>query len=209
MDAVMTQTMLQVHGTRHSLGVTIERTIDEETARRFYALYVDTFGEMAIQAVARQVLHEHEFMEEMLDPRVDKYVAWDENGEAVAMCTLTNHLETVPWISPAYFAHHYPEHTARNAVYYLGFILVAHSHRRSRLFLEMIRRVSETLVEKRAMCGYDICGYNNEVLGLSASLDTMLQSMAHIDVGAMDTQTYYRAIALGPKSPGVPTTFSG
>jgi hypothetical protein len=211
MDAVMTQTLVDpqqqetLRTSRHCLSVTVEHVIDDATARRFYDLYVDTFGELAIKAVARQVLHEDEFMEEMKDPRIEKYVAWDENGEAVAMCTLTNHLETVPWISPAYFAHHYPEHTARDAVYYLGFILVAHSHRRSRLFLEMIRRVSQTLVEKRAMCGYDICSYNNEVLGLSASLDTMLQSMAHIDVAAVDTQTYYRAIALGPRSPLSPT----
>lgn len=203
----MTQTMLEVRSTRQTLAVTIERVVDDETARRFWALYLDTFSDLAVKAVARQVLHEHEFMEEMKDARVEKYVAWDENGEAVAMCTLTNHLETVPWISPAYFAHHYPEHTARNAVYYLGFILVARSHRRSRLFLEMIRRVSETLVEKRAMCGYDICAFNNEAFGLSTSLDTMLQSMAHIDVAAVDTQTYYRAIAIGPRPVDLPTFF--
>ena len=28
--------------------------------------------------MARQLLHEHEFMEEMRDPRVHKYVAWDD-----------------------------------------------------------------------------------------------------------------------------------
>ena len=77
------------------------------------------------------------------------------------------HLETVPWISPAYFAHHYPEQTARDAVYYLGFILVDHDHRRSHLFIDLIRRVTETLVDARAMCAYDICAYNDEVLGLA------------------------------------------
>ena len=41
------------------------------------------------------------------------------------MSTLTRHLETVPWISPEYFAYHFPEHTARDAVYYLGFTLVS------------------------------------------------------------------------------------
>src|SRR3954464_14051950 len=109
--------------------VTVETAVDIATARRFWKLYIETFGELATKAVARQVLHEDEFMAEMLDPRGEKYVTW-EDGQAVAMCTLTNHLETVPWISPEYFAYHYPEHTARNAVYYLGFILVAPGHRR-------------------------------------------------------------------------------
>jgi hypothetical protein len=184
---------------RRSMGVSIETRVDDATARRFYALYVDTFGDLATKAVARQLLHEHEFMEEMEDERVDKYLAWDEDGEAVAMCTLTRHLETVPWISPAYFAHHYPEHTARDAVYYLGFILVAHRYRRSRLFTDLIRLVTETLVDRRAMCAYDICGFNNEQLGLSAVLEALLKDVADIDVQAVDTQTYYRAIALGPR----------
>jgi hypothetical protein len=178
--------------------ITIESRVDEETARRFYDLYVESFGELATKAVARQVLHEHEFMEEMLDPRVDKYLAWD-GGHAIAMCTLTRNLETVPWISPQYFAHHYPDHWRRGAVYYLGFILVAHSHRRSNLFVDLIREISETLVDRRAMCAYDICSYNNAVIGLSDAIETLLRSVADISVATIDTQTYYRAIPMGPR----------
>ena len=180
-------------------SVTIETTVDELTARRFYRLYVKTFGDLAIKAVARQLLHEHEFMDEMLDERVDKYLAWSEDGEPVAMCTLTRHLETVPWISPAYFAHHFPEHTARDAVYYLGFILVDQDHRGAHLSLDLIRRLSETLIEQRAMCAYDICSYNNEVLGLADAIEALITGMADVDVATIDTQTYYRAIALGPR----------
>lgn len=180
-------------------SVTIEGSVDERTARRFYELYVATFGDLATRAVARQLLHEHEFMEEMLDPRVDKYVAWDDRGEAMAMCTLTRHLETVPWISPEYFAHHYPDHTARKAVYYLGFVLVAHEHRRSHVFVDLIRQLSKTLVEERAMCAYDICSYNNETLGLAGAIEALLKGLAEVDVTTVDTQTYYRAGALGPR----------
>jgi hypothetical protein len=183
----------------HAPLITIESEVGEETARRFYALYVETFGELTTRAVARQVLHEHEFMEEMHDPRVDKYLAWDENGDAVAMCTLTRHLETVPWISPQYFAHHYPEHTARDAVYYLGFILVAGGRRRQHLFTEMINQVADVLLDRDAMCAWDICNYNNEVLGLADVLEAMLQRVAHVNVSAVDTQTYYSAVARGRK----------
>jgi hypothetical protein len=186
-------------GARKAPVVTIESALDEATARRFYELYVKTFGELAVMAVARQFLHEHEFMEEMLDARIDKYIAWDEHGDPVAMCTLTRHLETVPWISPQYFAHHYPEHTARGAVYYLGFALVDQEHRGAHLFLDLIRRLSETLVEERAMCGYDICRFNDEVLGLGEAVASLITGMAEVDVATIDTQTYYRAIAVGPR----------
>lgn len=180
-------------------SVSIEKTVDEATAARFWQLYVETFGDLTTKAVARQLLHEHEFMEEMYDERVDKYLARDDRGRAVAMCTLTNHLETVPWISPDYFAHHYPEHTARGVVYYLGFILVAHEHRRSRIFLDMVRRVTETIVDARGMCAYDICAHNVEELGLADAIATLLQSVADIDIKTVDTQRYYTAVAMGPR----------
>jgi hypothetical protein len=183
---------------RRTPSVTIETAVSEQVARRFYALYVKTFGDLATKAVARQLLHEHEFMEEMLDTRIDKYLARDETGEPVAMCTLTRHLETVPWISPDYFAHHYPEHAARDAVYYLGFVLVDQDHRGAHLSLELIRRLSETLIEERAMCAYDICSHNNTVLGLADAIESLITGMADVDVAVIDTQTYYRAIAMGP-----------
>jgi hypothetical protein len=181
-------------------AVTVEGSVDDDTGRRFYKLYSETFGDLVTKAVARQLLREDEFMEEMSDERVDKFLAWDENGEAVAMCTLTRHLETVPWIEPAYFAHHFPEHTARDAVYYLGFILVSHRHRGGHLFFELVRRVTETVAARRGLCAYDICSYNNEVLGLAEATAALLQGLGRFDVQVMDTQSYYRAITLAPQT---------
>ena len=48
--------------------------------------------------MARQVLTETEFAEQMVDQSVMKYVAWDDDGRPVGMCTMTRRLETVPWI---------------------------------------------------------------------------------------------------------------
>ncbi len=186
---------------RLSAAVTVEAAVDQETAHRFYKLYVETFGDLATKAVARQLLHEDEFMAEMLDGRVDKYLAHDEAGTAVAMCTLTRHLETVPWISPAYFAHHFPEYASRNAVHYLGFILVAREYRGSRLFFEMVRQVTQTVVSRRGLCAYDICGYNNEVLGLASATASLLQGLGSFDVQRIDTQSYYRATVATPTLP--------
>jgi hypothetical protein len=175
--------------------------VDTDTAQRFWKLYVATFGDLAVKAVARQLLHEHEFMEEMLDSRVDKYLARDEDGEPMAMCTLTRHLETVPWISPDYFAHHYPEHTARDAVYYLGFILVDPEHRRAHLLIELIGRVAQVMIAEQAVCAYDICSYNDEVLGLGDAIERLITRSGLFDITQVDTQTYYAAVCSGAKVP--------
>ncbi len=169
--------------------------VDDATAQRFYALYLETFGELAIRAVNRHLLRREEFMSVMVDPRIDKIVIEnDETHELIAMCTLTNNLETVDWVSPDYFAHHYPDHWSRGAVYYLGFSLVASRRRRAQLFTELIAHVTRTLVAKDAMCSYDICMFNNEAIGLGEAVNAIVTSTAMVDVRAVDTQTYYAAV---------------
>jgi hypothetical protein len=171
--------------------------IDDVTAQRFYAVYVETFGELAIRAVNRHLLRREEFMAVMVDPRIDKIVIEDdETGELIALCTLTNHLETVDWVSAEYFAHHYPDHWSRGAVYYLGFSLVASRRRRVQLFTELIAHVSRTLFAQDAMCAYDICMFNNEAIGLADAVGAIIASTAKADVRAVDTQTYYTAVSV-------------
>ena len=86
-----------------------------------------------------------EFFAQMGDERIDKYVAWEADGEPIGMITLTRHLESVPWVSPEYFAARFPEQWARNAVYYLGFMPGPPAHRDAR-FLETIVRLSRRAI---------------------------------------------------------------
>ena len=182
-----------------TVTITLETEVDPEMAAAYYRLYRETFGALETRAVARQLLHEHEFLEEMQDPRVHKYVAWDVGGEAVGMSTLTADLETVPWISPAWFAHHYPEHTARRAVYYLGFTLVHRQRRQTRIFRAMVERIVERLVAERAVCAWDICAFNDDMLGLGNNIERIIQGCAEVTVAPVVRQTYYASTFHGPR----------
>jgi hypothetical protein len=175
----------------------VETVVDDATAARYYHLYRETFGELATRAAARQLLHEHEFLDEMRDPRVHKYVAQDAVGQVVGMSTLTADLETVPWISPEYFAHHYPEHSARRAVYYLGFTLVDTRLRQARVFAAMVDRIVELLVAERAVCAWDICGYNDDTLDLGRNIERVVSRTAEVTIAPHDRQTYYAATFTG------------
>ena len=186
-----------------AIRITVEDKVADDTAARYWALYRETFGALETRAVARQLLHEDEFFDEMRDPRVDKYVAW-LGDDVVGMSTLTTHLETVPWISPGYFAHHYPEHTAREAVYYLGFTLVHRQHRQAHIFRAMVERIVELLVERRAVCAWDICAFNDDVLGLGENIERIVSARAQVTVAPIDRQTYYAASFRGPLLTGLP-----
>ena len=176
----------------HKVRVTIETVVDEETATVFYDLYRHAFGDLEKRAVARQLLHRDEFFEEMRDPRVHKYVAWSDDGEPIGMSTFTNHLETVPWISPAYFEHHYPDAAERGAVYYVGFSLVRRTERRGRVFEEMVRRMAEGLADERAVVGWDVCAFNDEGgLSFGDMAARLLNRDDDVAVERIDRQTYY------------------
>jgi hypothetical protein len=171
--------------------ITIETDVDATTAEHYYELYRETFGELETLAVARQLLHREEFLEEMHDPRVHKYVAWDNAGRPIGLSTLTNDLETVPWISPAYFRHHYPEQAAREAVYYIGFVLVEREHRKSHVFQTMIHAMGEVLVAANAVVGWDICAHNDDSFSFGEHAARVLGRSGEVTVTTIDRQTYY------------------
>jgi hypothetical protein len=188
------------------MRVTIEPTIPPYLVTSFYDLYVAAFEPLRTRAAARQVLNLHEFAQEMSDPRVDKYVVWDEDARgverAVALTTFTNDLSTVPWIEPAYYEHRYPEHFARGAVFYLGFTLVHPGLHQAGVFGVTVTKIVERLVAERAVCAWDICAHNDTVLALGAGIERFIKRIAEVTVGSVDVQTYYASTFHGPKQAG-------
>ena len=178
--------------------VSVEKEVDFATAVRFYELYRQTFCELDQEAAGRQLLHKEEFLQEMLDPRVHKYVAWDDDDVAIGMTTVTAELETVPWVNPAYFAHHYPEHHKRGAIYYLGFTLVHPDHRGAHVFHAMIEPMARMILENQGVVGWDMCLANDE-RGLGGSAGRLLTTLADVTIEPIDKQTYYAATFHGPR----------
>jgi hypothetical protein len=182
---------IDVSGAEGPWTITREHVVDAARADTFYALYALAFDPLKSRSAARQVLTRAEFLNQMTDQLVEKYIAWDAAGQAVGITTLTKHLDSVPWISPDYFAAHYPDEWARNAVYYLGFTL-AHPGVRQQRFLETIIGVGiATLSAERAVVAYDVCAYNNTALGFTERIEDVLHRYPEARLAAIDTQIYY------------------
>jgi hypothetical protein len=161
------------------------------TAEALLHLYHRAFEPLKIHAAARQVLTREEFLGQLEDHRVDKYVAWDANGEPAGIITLTRHLHAVPWISPEYFAARFPEQWARNAVYYLGFALARPTIQNPRFLDTAVRMAIETLATERAVIAYDICFYNSSVLGFSERISELFTRYSDTRPEELDSQIYY------------------
>jgi hypothetical protein len=56
---------------------TRETVLTGAPAETLYGLYRPAFEPLKVRSAARQVLTRSEFFQQMLDDRVDKYVAWE------------------------------------------------------------------------------------------------------------------------------------
>ena len=170
---------------------TREQVITGPAAESLYRLYRRAFGPLRSRAAARQVLTRKEFLAQLEDHRIDKYVAWEGDAEPIGIVTVTRNLDAIPWISSEYYAHRFPEQWARKAIYYLGFTLVRPATRRTS-FLDTIVRLSvEPLVAEKAVIAYDVCAYNNDVLGFSTRIAEVLRRFSHSQPQELDSQIYY------------------
>jgi hypothetical protein len=156
-----------------------------------YSLYRQAFDPLKVKAAARHVLTRDEFFGQMQDERIDKYVAWEADQKPIGMITLTRHLESVPWVSPEYYAAQFPEQWARNAVYYLGFGMARRSTKEARFLETCTAMCVEPLVAERAVIAYDVCSHNNDVLGFADRIARAAQHGSLSRLQKLDTQVYY------------------
>jgi hypothetical protein len=170
---------------------TRESVVDPAYVEAFHQLYALAFTPMLTRSPARQVLTDAEFYDQMADERIDKYLAWGDDGQPVGLTTLTTHLEAIPWISPEFFAARFPEQWRRNAVYYLGFTL-AHPGQRHQRFLESVVAAGVNwLAAERAVLAYDVCSFNDTVLRFNARILDVLRHHPTAQLEMIDTQVYY------------------
>jgi len=168
-----------------------------ELMASFWPVYEESFGPLRIRAAARQVLTEEEFAAELEDTRVWKYVALDGEGRLAGLTTVADDISTMPWISPEYYQHHYPDEWSRRALFYSGISLVRPDMRRRPVFSHMGICVAQRVAAARGILAYDMCGYNSADRLLARASEQILNRVAPFEVQAVDVQTYYVAKAIG------------
>jgi hypothetical protein len=180
------------HAEVRAMKVTVESKIAGTQLERFHQLYRSAFEPLLTLTAVRQVLTEDEFEAQMTDERVDKLVAWDDD-EPIGMMTVTRELETVPWISPEFFRARYPDHAARNAIFYVAFALADPDRREAMSMAAMTEVLAAMLIESGGVCGYDVCAYNRDVRRFADNVNRFFKRQGPAVVDTIDTETYYAA----------------
>ena len=170
--------------------ITKDCVLTDQVSAALYRIYTSAFDPLRTLAAARHMLSVEEFMVEMKDPRIDKYIVWGGDDAPIAMSTLTSDLSAIPWVSKEYYASKYPDAAAAGLLFYLGFILVESPYRRSNAVRMMTDQINRRLSEAEGVLGFDLCGYN-DASGIGRYTKSLFASSNALK--SLDVQTYYGA----------------
>lgn len=173
--------------------VTIERELDDAGVAAWWPVYEAAFTPLATRAAARHLLSPDEFAEEMTDPRIMKLLAWDVDGNAVAMTTIATDLDAVAWISPNFYRSRYSDAHDRGALWYVGYTLAHPTVRGTSAFADMIDVMFDLLTSNGVTVGYDVSRFNDLSLKFAEHMVGRARLVAEVDSAEVDVQTYYTA----------------
>jgi len=180
--------------------VDILTDVPADVAEEFRVIYRSAFDPLMTKAPARQWLTDDELMHEMSDPAVLKFVARaGEDDEIVALAFMSTDLSTVPWISEPYFAHRYPDHYARNAIFYFGALLVRPERQGGPWAKYLLDHIFYYVAERRGIGAFDCCGFNVDTVALPELIVRASHRLIHLDLQLLDQQTYYAGVVDGFK----------
>jgi hypothetical protein len=164
--------------------------LPDQVSAMLHLTYLSAFDRLRTQAAARHVLTAEEFDAEMKDPRIDKYIVWDDDDVPVALTTLTSDLTAIPWVSRDYYVSRYPDAAAQGVLFYLGYILVGPTSRGTKALIMMTNQVNRRLSASHGVLGFDMCGLN-DASGIGRHAKKLLASSERIE--RLDVQSYYGA----------------
>jgi ribosomal protein S18 acetylase RimI-like enzyme len=173
--------------------IEVETSVPPELSDTLWQLYTEAFDELRVAAVQRHVMDRAEFDDVLGDKRVLKYVGRDalRPDQVAALATFTNELDSMPLISPDYFAHRWPDLYAERRIWYIGFFAIHPQSRGSGLFEEVIADMWTRVQNSRGIAALDICRRNDQI-GLGRAIHHTLASLTEgARASRMDEQTFW------------------
>lgn len=165
--------------------------IPPDMVEEFLAAYRAAFQPLEVLAPARQALTDDEFRAEMVDDRVVKFVGRDGSGEAIALAFMAADLSVMPWVSVPYYQKRFPEQFARNAIFYVGALLVRPDRQGGPWVKFVVEDVLRYVAERRGIVAYDCCGFNADVVKLPETIARTAHRIAFAETSELDSQHYY------------------
>ncbi|AEV82122.1 hypothetical protein ACWT_1106 [Actinoplanes sp. SE50] len=171
----------------------IDQITDGEMLEAAWGLYLEAFEDLNSLAVQRHLMYRSEFDEVMRDPRVDKYLALQEDGTLAGLSCYTNNLDAIPLIAPAYFERHYPEHYHAKRIWYIVFVAVKPEAQGQDAFAQMSEQMYLVAATQNGLVGLDVCSYNDDVRHMSRVFRLLIGRLCNFNMTfqQIDQQSFW------------------
>ena len=187
-----TGSILERHPVAPPISITHERSITGELASELWDAYLQNVEPLAEVAVLRHVDSHEETLAQFANPRILELVAW-QSGRPVGLGMVTNHLEDVAEISPAFLRRKYPEYAARNAIYVGMLVMVSPSQRSLTTFSRLYFELWQVPARADGILVFDVCDFNRENFGVDEMSGRIASNFPKASVEVLDRQTWYVA----------------
>lgn len=164
--------------------------------------YLANIEPLATLAVLRHVDGRDAFVAQLANPRIVKIVGW-QDGLPVGLAMVTNSLEDVEEVSPAFLRTRYPEHAARNAIYVGMLVMVSQPLRGRTLFGRLYTELWQVPALDAGILVFDVCEFNRTMFDTDALTERIASAFPRSAASVLDRQTWY-AVELPEPIPGRP-----
>lgn len=185
-----------------SIIITHERSITGRQAETLWEAYRTNFEPLADLAILQHLYSREEVLAEFLNPNIVKIVGWQDD-RPVGLAMVTNSLADVPQISPAFLRAKYPQHAARNAIYFGILVMVVPGTRGLTLFGRLSTELWQMVAVANGVLVYDVCDFNRTTFSSEKVAQRIADSFPRSNLQIIDRQTWYAA-ELPEPLPGYP-----
>jgi len=190
-------------GEREPVVITHDEVIEGNDAELLWEAYHANFHPLEELAILQHLYTREEVLAELANPRILKIVG-RQGGRPVGMGMVTNALEDVPQISPAFLRARYPDHAERNAIYFGILVMVSPEHRGRTLFSRLYTEMWQVPARAGGVLAFDVCDFNRMAFDADSMAQRVADQFPEATVGVVDQQTWYVAELPKPIADGSP-----
>ena len=186
------RSILEQHRATPPATITHETSITGDAADALWEAYQQNFEPLEELAVLQHLYERDEMLEEFANPRILKIVGW-QAGQPVGLAMVTNSLEEVPQVSPRFLRRSYPEHGARNAIYFGILVMVSPGVRGLTLFSRLSVELWQVVARDSGVLVWDVCDFNRLTFDAETITKRIAENFPHSTFAVLDRQTWYAA----------------
>lgn len=172
--------------------ITHELSIIGSAAEMLWEAYRTNFEPLTELAVLQHLYSRAEVLAELRNPRIVKIVGW-QGDRPVGLAMVTTSLDDVPQISPAFLRSKYPDHAARNAIYFGILVMVAPGVRGLTLFGRLSTELWQLVAIDGGVLVWDVCDFNRITFDAETVAQRIADTFPRSNLRVLDRQTWYVA----------------